>query len=51
MATEGGNDGKLLGERGQSLYLGTIQTIFAAALQEYNDYDKGEIPIPNRPSE
>jgi integrase len=51
MASEGGNDGKPLGERGQSLYLGTIQTIFAAALQEYNDYDKGEIQISNRPFE
>lgn len=40
-----------LGERGQSLYLGSIRTIFNEALREYNDYDKGNILIPNRPFE
>ena len=40
-----------LGERGQSLYLGNIRTIFNVAAWEYNDYDKGDIPIPNRPFE
>ncbi|MDR3188089.1 MAG: site-specific integrase [Prevotellaceae bacterium] len=49
MEVQGGGKGAPLGERGQSLYLGSIRTIFNAAQQEYNDYDKGDIPIPNQP--
>jgi integrase len=51
MAAQGGASGAPLGERGQSLYLESVRTIFNAMQQEYNDYDKGEIPIPNRPFE
>jgi integrase len=49
MAEQGSVSGKALGERGQSLYLGSIRTIFNAAQKEYNDYDKGDITIPNQP--
>ena len=38
-----------LGSRGQSLYLGSIKKLFGEALKAYNDYDRGDIPIPNRP--
>ncbi|MDR0414146.1 MAG: site-specific integrase [Prevotellaceae bacterium] len=51
MAAQGDAKGAPLGERGQSLYLGSIRTILNAAQKEYNDYDKGEILIPNRPFE
>jgi integrase len=51
MEKSGGAGSTPLGERGQSLYLGNIRTIFNAAQREYNDYDRGEIPIPNRPFE
>lgn len=51
MADKGGAKGGPLGERGQSLYLGSIRAIFNAAQREYNDYDKGDIAIPNRPFE
>jgi integrase len=51
MAVQGGATGAPLGERGQSLYLGSIRTIFNAAQREYNDYDRGDIVIPNRPFE
>ncbi len=49
MEREGAGNGAPLGGRGQSLYLGSIRTIFNAAQSECNDYDKGDIPIPNRP--
>lgn len=51
MRREGGKNGNPLGERGQSLYLGSIRTMFNEAQRRYNDYDKGDIPIPNRPFE
>lgn len=38
-----------LGSRGQSLYLGSIRKLFNEAVRKYNDYDKNDIPIPNRP--
>lgn len=40
---------KPLGERGQSLYLGSIRKLFNEAVKQYNDYDKDDIVIPNRP--
>jgi integrase len=40
---------KPLGARGQSLYLGSIRKLFNEAQKRYNDYDKDDIPIPNRP--
>jgi integrase len=49
MAAQGSAKDAPLGERGQSLYLGSIRTIFNAAQKEYNDYDKGDIVIPNHP--
>ncbi|MDR2813771.1 MAG: site-specific integrase [Prevotellaceae bacterium] len=51
MAVQGSARGGPLGERGQSLYLSCIRTLFNAAQREYNDYDKGEVLIPNRPFE
>jgi integrase len=51
MAAEGGAGGGPLGERGQSLYLGCLRALLNAAQREYNDYEKGDVPIPNRPFE
>ena len=51
MAAQGAAGGGALGEHGQSLYLGSVRAIFNAALQRYNDHDKGHIPIPHRPFE
>jgi integrase len=49
MEAQGSATGAPLGERGQSLYLGSVRTIFNAAQREYNDYDKDDIPISNQP--
>lgn len=51
MEKSGSVSGGPLGERGQSFYLGNIRTIFNVARQQHNDYDREDVPIPNRPFE
>jgi integrase len=51
MRREGGRGGTPLGARGQSLYLGSIRRLLNEAQQQHNDYDRGDVPLPNRPFE